>query len=56
MEPTGTLILGPGEEEDRCLIEGKDLRAPLGHESQADAARNPPIIGQKPKGPCSSGL
>lgn len=38
------------------IIEGKDLGAPLGHESQADSACNPPIIGQKPKGPCSSGL
>lgn len=49
------LILGSREEEGRCLIEGKDLGAPLGLESQGDAMCNPPIMGQKPKGLSSGG-
>lgn len=49
------LILGSREEEGRCLIEGKDLRAPPGLESQADTMHNPPIMGQKPKGLSSGG-
>lgn len=49
------LILGSREEEGRCLIEDKDLRAPLGLESQGDAMCNPPIMGQKPKGLSSGG-
>lgn len=49
------LILGSREEEGRCLIEGKDLRAPLGLESQGDAMCNPPVMGQKPKGLSSGG-
>ena len=49
------LILGSREEEGRCLIEDKDLRAPLGLESQGDAMCNPPVMGQKPKGLSSGG-
>ena len=49
------LILGSREEEGRCLIEGKDLGAPPGLKSQGDAMRNPPNMGQKPKGISSGG-
>lgn len=53
VEPTRILILGHGEKMGRCLIEGKDHGAPLSLESPVDVACNPPIIGKKPKGPCS---
>lgn len=49
------LILGSRVEEGRCLIEGKDLGAPLGLESQGDVMHNPPIMGQKHKGLSSGG-